>query len=109
MAKGMTKRGLLDETCDGLDCIDITYYIDITKTLEDVMQEIQMDFQYDHLPSEAMYIFSQPHFHQDVFRGMGVSDFEKYLRQRYMDDDDIELIFEDSWLAEDGYDGFLDV
>lgn len=86
------KRSLWDRTCDGLDCIDLSYYISIDKSLEDVMQEIQMDFMYDHLPSDAMYIFGSPDFHEDVFRAMDEEAFETYLLERFP---------EEEWFDED--------
>lgn len=101
MERVNTRRSLLDETYDGLDCIDLTYYIDIDKSLEDIMTEIQIDFEYDHLTSDAMYIFSKPCFHHDVFRAMDEGEFDKYLRERYADIDDIDLDFE-NWFEEEG-------
>lgn len=92
----LRERSLLDRTCDGLDCIDLTYYIDMDKTLADVMQEIQRDYMYDHLPSGAMYIFGSSDFHDDVFRAMDEEEFEAYLLDRFReeglyDEDESEL------------------
>ena len=80
---------VFDRTCDALDCIDLTYYINAdladfieeadTDDILDVMAQIQLDFERDHLPSDAMYILSDPDFHGDVFRAMDDEEFLHYL------------------------------
>ena len=80
------ERSLLERTFDGLDAIDLTYYIGMDKTLLDVMQEIQMDYMYDHLPSQAMHVFGSPDFHDDVFRAMDEEEFETYLLARFREE-----------------------
>lgn len=96
---------LFKDTLRGLDCIDFYYYITVDKSLDDVMQEIQRDYEYDQLPSEAMYIFEAPEFHNDVFRGLDEEAFEEYLRKRYFEEEEEpECILYGLWLKEAGDD-----
>lgn len=91
----------LERTVDGLDCIDLSYYIPETDCLnvidvEDIMIEIQTDYLNDHLPSDAMYIFSQPMFHHDVFHVMDEDQFAAYLSSRMQ----IDVEFDPNALSE---------
>lgn len=97
-----TEESLLGMTCRGLDCIDLTYYVCADKPLDDSMQEIQLDFEYDHLPGDAMAIFRRPAFHHDVFRAMDEQDFEEYLLARYEDEDRC-LLTEGFWYDEEEF------
>ena len=77
------------ETEDGLNCIDISVYITGVADFHDIgliqelMEEIQSDFMYNHLPSDAMYFFKKAEFHNDVFRFFNEEDFSEYLIERY--------------------------
>ena len=77
---------MLNLTREGLDCIELDAYIDIDKSLDDVMQEIQMAYEYHSLPSDATAIFNMREFRSDVFRFMDEQDFEEYLLDRYPDE-----------------------
>ena len=83
-----TKRELAmkELTKEGLDCIDLTLYIDIDKSLEDSMLEIQMAYEYHSLPSDAIAIFDDRDFHNDVFFYMDEDEFDEYLCNRYPDE-----------------------
>ena len=91
----------LEHTVYGLDCIDLSYYIPETDCLsiidvEDIMIEIQTDYLNDHLPSDAMYVFSHPMFHHDVFHVMDEDQFASYLSARMQ----IDVEFDPNALAE---------
>ena len=79
-------------TEEGLNCIDISVYLNGTADfnnvclLQELMEEIQLDFLYDHLPSEAMYFFKKAEFHNDVFRFFDEEDFGEYLKERFGDE-----------------------
>lgn len=85
----MTKTvNIHNETVLGLDCIDLSYYIeeldiDDYDSVASVMGHIQYDYMNDFLPSAAMYFFRREAFHDEVFRAMDVEEFAEYLLERY--------------------------
>ena len=84
----MFKRNeeMLELTREGLDCIDMTLYINIDESLADNMEAIQQAFQNHSMPYAAIEIFSGREFHNDPFFYMDEEDFEEYLLDRYPDE-----------------------
>lgn len=92
-----TTSSLLERTVDALDCIDIAFYINVSDDemqgflddicaydLLDIMALIQLDYERERLPYDAMRILNGRDFHYDVFRGMDEEDFLHYLEDRYL-------------------------